>query len=176
MPHAPEQADLVGHDGGHEAGQQGVVAHAAECQHLEPENGAGHGRAEHRGEPGADAGHQQDAAIFGAELEEVRELVSQRAAHLHRRALAPHRGAEQVRDDGTDQNQWRHAQRHDPLGVVHLVKQQVVAGLDTLADLQVDPADGKPGQGEQTDQPTMLFARLGGPIQREQKPGRAGAG
>ncbi|KAI1697408.1 hypothetical protein Ddc_19721 [Ditylenchus destructor] len=174
--HAPQRGDLVGHDGGDHAGQQRVVAQAADGEHLQPEDGARERRAEHRGEARADAGHQQDAAVLGAQLEDVGELVRQRAAHLHGGAFAPDRRAKQVRHDRAAQHQRHHAQRHDLLGVVDLVDDEVVAGIHAAADLQIEPAHREARQRQAPDQPAMALAGLRGPVQREQEHGGGRAG
>ena len=87
------------------------------------------------------ANYAMSSPVFAPEPEHAGQLVGQRAAHLHGRAFAADRGAEQVRGDGADQHQRRHAQRDDALGVVDLVDQEVVAGFDRAAEAQVQPAD-----------------------------------
>ncbi|MOA43026.1 hypothetical protein D3C78_1651350 [compost metagenome] len=97
------------------------------------------------------------------------ELVGQGAAHLHGGAFAADRGAEQVRDHRAAQHQRRHAQRDDLLRVVDLVDQQVVAGLDLLAEAQVEPADREAGQRQQPDQPAVLRAGGGRPVEGKEE-------
>ena len=176
MVHTPQRADLVGHHGGHHTRPQRLMAQAANGQHLQPEHRARQRRAEHRGKARADARHQQDAPVVRAQAKHMRELIGQRPAHLNGRALAPHRGAKQVRHHRAQKNQRRHAHRHHLTWVMHLVDQQVVARLYRLAHMQVHPAHRESGQGQQGQQPAVRLARFGGPGQRQQKPGRSRAG
>ncbi len=167
--HAPERRDGIGDDRGDQARQQRVVAKASDHQDLEPEDGARERRAEDRREPRADACHQQDPPVFLAHLQDMRELVRERAAHLHRGAFAADRRAEQMRDDRAHQDERRHPQRHDLPGIVHLVDQQVVARLDAVAHLHVDPADHRARQRQAPDQPMIGVAGLGGQFERAQE-------
>jgi hypothetical protein len=63
--------------------------------------------------------------------EDVRQLVGQRAAHLHRRPFAANRSAKPVRDHGADQHQRRHPRT--TFGVVDFVDQQVIPRLHAAA-------------------------------------------
>ena len=156
------------------SGPYGVMQ-ATDRQHLEREHRAGQRRAEHRAEAGRDAAHQQHRALLARLLEGARELVGQRAAHLHRRAFAPDRGAEQVRDDGRQQHQWRHAQRQRLAWLVDLVDQQVVAAVRAATELEIGPADRKARQRQTGQQPGLGQARGSGPVERVQEQRRGAA-
>ncbi|MNJ80136.1 hypothetical protein D3C77_784060 [compost metagenome] len=60
----------------------------------------------------------------------MRELIGKRATHLYRGSFAPDGGAEQMRNHRAAQHHGHHAQGNDLFGVVDLVNDQVVAGLN----------------------------------------------
>ncbi len=106
----------------------------------------------------------------------VGQLVRQGTTHLHCRALAPYRGAKQVRYHRADQYQRHHAQRHHFVGAVDLLQQQIVAPLHSLPKAQVDPTHSKARNGQEPDQPAVAIVSGRGPIQRvkERSRGRTG--
>jgi len=108
----------------------------------------------------------------------MRDPVSQRPAHLDRRALAARGATEQVGDHRGHQDERRHALGHDLLRIVDLVDQQVVAALDALADAVIDPAGQEPCERQQPDEPRMIHPRIGGAVQgkEEKRGGRPGQG
>ncbi len=61
------------------------------------------------------------------------------AAELHCCPLAPRRTADQMRQYGRDQDEWRHAQRHATAGLVDLIDDQIIAPPPPLG-----PSAGRP--------------------------------
>ena len=161
--------DEVGDEGGHEAGCDGLVGEAAHGEDFDAEDGAGERRPEDGAEAGADAGHEDDAAIGGVEAEEARELVGEGGAGLNGCALAPGGAAEEMGEKGAEEDQRRHAQRDGLFGVVNLFENEVVAGFDGCAKVLVDEADREASGGEQPDEPEVAFADAGGQVKRPEK-------
>ena len=84
--------------------------------------------------------------------------------------------AEEMGDDGAEQDQRGHAERDGLVGVVDLFEDEVVARLDGAADVPVEQADGETGDGQQGDEPEVLIAEVGGPLERDQEHGGGAAG
>ena len=99
-------ADEVGHDAGHEAGKQHRVLDASEVEDLDAEERARHRRAEHRGEPGADAADHETAPVLVVEPEHVGKEAGDRGADLRARALLADRAAEGEREHRGQQLDW----------------------------------------------------------------------
>ena len=154
-------------DGGDEAREDRVVAHAPDGEHFQPEHRTGERRTEDRGKAGADARHQQNPPLFLAQFEELRNVIGERAGHLHRRPFTPGRAAEEVRDRRRDQDRRRHALGHHALRIVDLVDQEIVPALDRLASAVIKRTDREAGDGQQPEQPRVRRARVRRPIERD---------
>ena len=176
MVNAPGGASPVADDAGDETGDEGVVAHAADGEHFEAEHHAGQGGAEDGAEAGADAGHEQDARVRFVQAQQAAEPAGQTAAHLHGRALAAGRAAEQVGADGGQQDGRGHPGGHAGAGLVDLFEQQVVAAFDAFAPVVVAQADQQPGGRQQVEQPGDGLAGRRGPFQAEEEHGGGRAG
>ena len=106
-----------------------------------------------------------------AEAEQRERAVGEAPRHLHRGALPAGRAAEEVGDRGADEDQRRHAPRHPGGGLVDLVEDQVVAPDRVAGAVVVAEADGEAGDGQQPQQPGVLDAEVGDPVEGRQERG-----
>ena len=118
-------ADEVGHDAGHEAGEEHRVLDPAEVEDLDAEEGARDRRAEHRGEPGPDPADHEATPVLVVEPEDVGEEARDRGADLRARPLLADRAAE-----GEREHRGQELDRGDP--PVDLARPRVDRGDDRL--------------------------------------------
>lgn len=156
---APHMAGPVTDDTGDQAWHQRRIFDATDREHFQREHGAGERRAEHRPEAGGNTGHQQNADAGWIEPDQTRDRTREASPELHGCPLAPCGAAEQVRRHGSDEDQWRHAQRHAATGLVDLLDDQVVAAFDAPARPLVEQPDREAARRQQEQQPGMREAR-----------------
>jgi hypothetical protein len=86
--HAPGPGGEVADEGCQEAGRNCGITQAADGQHFNAEYSTGQRRSKDRSEAGADAGHEQDAAVAWHEVKRAGELVGERCSGLDGGAFA----------------------------------------------------------------------------------------
>ena len=176
---APGQRGPVADNGGDQAGNDRVIAHPADSQHLHRKDCAGQRRAEDSGKARCDAGQEQAARVLPVQAEAAADQGGDGAAHLHSSALAARRAAEKVGDDRGRQDQRGHQAGHDHRAVVLLlltvdsVHQQVVAAFRRMAEAGVEEGDEHACQRQQPEQPGLGEAE---PRRLLQGPEKQGAG
>ncbi len=168
----------VARDSRDETGDEGVVPHPTESQHLHPEDRTGERRPEDAGESAADAAHQKNPQVVTVERILSRQPGGDRTAHLYGGAFAAGRAAEEVGRDRGHEHQREHPQRHPVLAVqrMDLVEDQIVAARRRLADPGVGPGDSGSGQRKQGEQPGRADLPFGRPVQRDQEEGTRQSG
>lgn len=173
MVNAPQAGgyQITGEAGG-KTGQQRLMADQPDGDDLQAEYRSGQRSAEDGAEAAADAAHQQDSAVQRTDSEPASECVGQTAAHLHGRAFASGRAAEEMGNQRPAKNQRGHAQRNRFIALADLLQDQIVTLQAALAVTHIHSADERASYRKQEEQPGMLQPYLGDRIQTGQEQGR----
>lgn len=164
-----KNASIVSDKRGDKTFQQSEESKLSDLNDLQTENRSRPGGSDSGAETRAGAGDQQNFSFLGIDAKKTGELIGQGRAHLHRSPLAPRRTAEQMRDHSSEQNKGRHSQRNDVARVVNFFQDKTRAAFRALSVFLIAKADEKSGQGQEPDDPHIVIAVIGGPIQRNQK-------
>ena len=142
---------------------------ASDDQHFQGEDGAGQWRAEYRAESRRDASEEEDSVVRGGGVKESSPTAGKASAHLNCRALTPRGAAEEVGDEGSQEYQRRHPSWHASAWSVDLVEDEIVPASGVAANPVVDQSHQQSAQGEKVEQPAMVPAVFGDPIQQPEK-------
>lgn len=160
----------AGNQGGDYAGHQSGIVHDAHAYHLHGEDGRRHGRPEEGGKGGAHAAHGHDVPVLLIEAEPSADGAPDAAAQLQRGALPAGGAAQQMGDQGGEENQRRHAQGQPVAGMdggEHQVRSAVLFMLEQV----VSAYDKEAAEGQQPDEPGALRPGLGDARQAEVEEG-----
>lgn len=177
----PGAGDVVGCEGGEEAGEDGLVADGADGEDLQSEDGSGKGCAKDGAEACADTGHEEDFAVGVGEgepreaSEQDGDLVGEGGPGLECGAFASCRATEEMGDAGAEQDERGHAEgdgggRGFDLGV-NLFEDEIVTCLDGTSEGVVEDADEQAGEGQECDDPAVRFAGVRGPVEHDEQDG-----
>ena len=115
--HAREFGDIIGNQGGTDAGYQCGVIHNAHTGDLHGKKGGRHRGAEQRGKSGSHAAHQNDFLVCFIKMEQIPQLFAHTSADLKSSALPPDGTAAEDGDNGGTEDEERHAEGNDDFAV-----------------------------------------------------------
>ena len=105
--YAEVQGDMRSDERSKEAGNQRGIIHDADRNHLHGENGRRKRRSEDGRKTSRHTAHNCDMLVFLIHAEELRQRLTETASHHERRSLSAHRGTDQMREYGREENERR---------------------------------------------------------------------
>lgn len=141
-----------------EAGHQSGIVQLAHADDLQGEDSCGQRRAEQCGEQRAHAAERGEAPVLVVQPEQPGDVLTQAAAYLQRRALAPRAAAAQVRGCGGDEDGRHQQHAYAPPGLDGLYHRVGTQPVQTrvLVQQRYARADG----GQQPQQPRVRGSQL----------------
>ncbi len=113
MVDAPGLGREVAKKGSEQARCEGLVVDGTHGKDFKAENGAGEWCSEDRAKACGNTAHEQDASLARVEAKRLGELVCERCAGLDGGAFASGRASEEVCEEGSDEDERRHADGDD---------------------------------------------------------------
>ena len=146
--------DQMGGQGGDHTGDEGKVVDIPHGTDLHREHGGREGSAEEGGEGGAHAAHYELPSVVIPEMKDPSEEISERASHLESRTLPTDGGAEEVGEDGGEDDERGHLSGDAVSRPDRLQDEIGPLGLPDAEEAVVE-YDGDAGEGKEEDQPGM---------------------
>lgn len=163
---AQHAGNVVGWQGGDNAGDQRVILEQADVADLHGNDCGSQRRSEKSRERGAHAGHDHDPPCAFAEMESFAHFVAKASADLQRSSFTANGSAQEVGKDRRAEDERRHCAR-DTLFSCDREKN----GVCTLAAVEflVEEYDHSGANGHQEDDLGMCFPQRSGAVDPQRK-------